>query len=243
MRRSSALVATTSWRAWARPELYTRGVSLRGPVVTGGSANGNGNGNGNGHGPSDSGGEAATGLRSSHLGEEDLQPAWFTGIDRLHISGHGLLNDTMASAVVGGSRIARGAGARVGVDLATASLIRFVGPELYAERLSETRPDVVFGTDEEFEALPGEPRAPILIVKRGAAGVVVRFRGREFTDPAPDVPVVDETGTGDAYAAGFHLGDTLDDCLARARLAAGRCLSHVGAMPPGEPRPLEATNV
>ncbi len=215
-------------------QLYSLGVSLRGPVVSGDRepvalVDGWRGRHGDGDGAVD-----------HRLTATDLEPGWFTGADRVHISGHGLLTAAMSDAMVVAARFARAAGARVSVDLVAAPMIRFVGAEHVAERLSEIRPDVVLGTDEEFDALPVAPRARVRVVKQGAAGVTAHVRGaRPRHDPAPDVSVVDTTGAGDAFAAGFLLGRTMDDALAGGRRAAGICISRVGAMPPRDLRPME----
>jgi sugar/nucleoside kinase (ribokinase family) len=59
-------------------------------------------------------------------------------------------------------------------------------------------------------------------VKRGAGGVVVD--GKAF--PAPATDVVDATGAGDAFAAGYLVGG-VDLGLA----AAARCCAKLGTMP------------
>lgn len=210
-------------------ELYNRGVRLRGPVVSGdcGTVVAILDAVGEPEMMSDRG-------VSSCLGAADLDPEWFAGADRLHISGYGLLSEGMAEAIAVASRIARSGGARVSVDLAAAPMIRLIGPEIFASRLAATRAEVLFGTPEEFEALPYLPTPPVIVVKDGANGVTVRTRGKERHVAAPDVSVADTTGAGDAFAAGFLLGTSPDDALTKARRAAGICISRVGAMPPSD---------
>jgi sugar/nucleoside kinase (ribokinase family) len=60
------------------------------------------------------------------------------------------------------------------------------------------------------------------VVKRGEAGVIVD--GTEYAALAVDV--VDTTGAGDAFAAGFLVGG-----VALGLEAAARCCSQLGAMP------------
>ncbi|QPH52927.1 carbohydrate kinase family protein [Pontivivens ytuae] len=59
--------------------------------------------------------------------------------------------------------------------------------------------------------------APLTVVKRGADGAEAREGGRSTTRPAPRIEVIDATGAGDAFAAGFLSrwleGAPLDDAL------------------------------
>ena len=65
-----------------------------------------------------------------------------------------------------------------------------------------------------------------MVVKRGARGVSVHTRAETLDHPAEPVEVVDTTGAGDAFAAGFLLGG------AEAGLgAAARCVARMGAVP------------
>ena len=81
-------------------------------------------------------------------------------------------------------------------------------------------PDVVFAVERERDAL-GELDAR-WVVKRGADGVVVD--GVAY--PARPTEVVDATGAGDAFAAGFLVGG-----VEAGLEAAARCCAKLGAMP------------
>ena len=113
--------------------------------------------------------------------------------------------------------------------------------------LIEDRVDVVFANEAEVCALHctddfGAARdrtakmARTVAITRGARGSVV-VRGSELEEvPAVEVrQVVDATGAGDLYAAGFLWGLRRDAPLARcaelAGLAAAEVISHVGARP------------
>jgi len=69
------------------------------------------------------------------------------------------------------------------------------------------------------------------VIKRGARGAIVVTEDARL-DLAPiDAQVVDTTGAGDAFAAGFLVGGSLEEAARRALEAAARCVSRVGSLP------------
>lgn len=170
---------------------------------------------------------------SPQFAPDDLDPEWFAGADRLHVTGYSLLADPIADAALRAARLARDAGARVSVDLSAAHLIGAHGGASLLRRLDGMDADVVFGTAAEFAALGGEPAVPVVVTKRGAGGCTVRWPGGSQELAAPGVEVLDTTGAGDAFAAGFLLGDTRERAMEGAVVAAAVCLRSAGAMPPG----------
>lgn len=145
----------------------------------------------------------------------------------LHVSAYPLLRaddaDAATAAVVG----CRG-GARLSVDLSSASLIESTGPERCRRQLAQLAPDVVFANSTEWAALgwPDERPPFELVLKLGADGIDVHSRGLSTRYGAPAAEVVDTTGAGDALAAGYLLGG--------ARLGletAARCVGSLGAQP------------
>ena len=77
---------------------------------------------------------------------------------------------------------------------------------------------------------------PLVIITRGAAGSLVVDQGSVITiKPAAVRQIVDTTGAGDLYAAGFLYGIVrgypLKACGEIASLAAGEIISHLGARP------------
>jgi sugar/nucleoside kinase (ribokinase family) len=145
----------------------------------------------------------------------ELEEAWFD-CDVLHVSGYALVREPIAGAALRAGLLARDGGARVSVDVSTTTLV----DARFRERVRALRPDLVFATEREREAL-GELDAE-WVVKRGALGVVVD--GAPV--PALATDVVDTTGAGDAFAAGFLVGG-VETGLA----AAARCCARLGAMP------------
>jgi sugar/nucleoside kinase (ribokinase family) len=153
---------------------------------------------------------------SPELRPDELDPSWFS-CDALHLSGYALMREPIDGAALHAARIARAAGAgSVSIDLSSWTLID--GP--FRERVRELAPDVVFAAEDE-RATFGELQTR-WVVKRGAEGVVID--GEAF--PAQPTDVVDPTGAGDAFAAGFLVGG-----VELGLTAAARCCAQLGTMP------------
>ena len=113
--------------------------------------------------------------------------------------------------------------------------------------LIEDRVDVVFANEAEVCALHSTgdlavardrtaEMARTVVITRGARGsVVVEGTTVEEIPAAPVLRVVDATGAGDLYAAGFlwglSRGAPLVRCAQLGNLAAAEVVSHVGARP------------
>jgi ribokinase len=149
----------------------------------------------------------------------ELDEAWLEGCEWLHVPGYSLARAPIADTAAGAARLAP----RVSVDLSSTAVISTVGPVTFHERLRALAPTIVFATEDEA-ALVGELEAETVVVKRGPLGC--RVDGRVYEAPATDV--VDTTGAGDAFAAGFLIGG-----VSLALEAAARCVGAMGAMPRG----------
>jgi ribokinase len=149
------------------------------------------------------------------LAVAELDGAWFD-CDVLHLSGYSLQREPIASASARAAEFARERSARVSVDLSTWSAI----DDTFRARVRELDPDLVFAGEREREAFGALDTS--WVVKRGANGVVVD--GREFA--ALQADVIDTTGAGDAFAAGY-----LVDGVELGLESAARCCARLGAMP------------
>jgi sugar/nucleoside kinase (ribokinase family) len=152
------------------------------------------------------------------LTADELDPRWFDGCDRLHVSGYALMGTPIGAAALAAAKLI----ARVSVDLSSTRTIRDFGAARLLERLDELAPEVVFANERELEELGRRPPAQTVVVKRGAHGFSVH--GADY--PAAAADVVDTTGAGDALAAGFLVGGP-----GLAAQAAARCVAKLGAMP------------
>jgi sugar/nucleoside kinase (ribokinase family) len=161
----------------------------------------------------------------------ELDAAWLA-CDVLHLSGYALLREPIAATALLAARLAREQGARVSVDVAAWTEIRGYGPVQFRELLDELAPDVLFATEAEWELLGGAYlTAPVGVLKRGARGCSVFTADAKLDFAAVDAEVRDPTGAGDALAAGFLVGGSLEEAARRGLDAAARCVAKVGSLP------------
>jgi sugar/nucleoside kinase (ribokinase family) len=152
---------------------------------------------------------------------DELDPTWLAGCERLHVPGYSLVRPPLLeTALEAAARIPV-----VSVDLSSTAAVEEAGLDRFRETLASLRPDVVFANEAEA-GLVGEIEAETVVVKRGAQGCVVRRGGDRVELPAVAAEVVDSTGAGDAFAAGFLVGG-----LELALDAGARCVAKMGAMP------------
>jgi len=165
------------------------------------------------------------------LAPDELDAAWLA-CDVLHLSGYALLREPVCGAALLAARLARGKGAQISVDVAAWSEIRAYGPVQFRELLDTIAPDVLFATEAEWEMLGGAYlTAPTGVIKRGARGCIVVTEDARLDLAPVDAEVVDTTGAGDALAAGFLLGGSLEEAARRGLEAAARCVARVGSLP------------
>jgi sugar/nucleoside kinase (ribokinase family) len=93
--------------------------------------------------------------------------------------------------------------------------------------LGELSPELVFANEEERAELGPEAAVDATwVLKRGPTGAAVERDGQKSEFPAVPAEVVDTTGAGDAFAAGYLVGG-----VELALETAARCVSHLGATP------------
>jgi sugar/nucleoside kinase (ribokinase family) len=161
---------------------------------------------------------------SADFAPEDLDPEWLAGCETLHVPAYSLAREPLRAAALAAVSTAREAGARLSVDLSSAAVLAEGGAELH-HLIGALAPDVVLANEAEAD-LFGPVDAATVVVKRGALGCSVHTRATTLDHPAEDVDVVDTTGAGDAFAAGFLLGGA-----ELGLAAAARCVGKMGAVP------------
>ena len=161
---------------------------------------------------------------ATRMSPEDLKSEWFDGVDLLHLPAYSLLVEPLGSAGVRAVELTRARGARgalVSVDLASVGPLLTHGRREARELVTRLKPDLVFATESEAEALLGRHApeglladARVAVIKRGPRGARVFARddatpGEEhlrFDIATTPIAAADTTGAGDAFDAGFIAG-------------------------------------
>jgi sugar/nucleoside kinase (ribokinase family) len=166
--------------------------------------------------------------------------------DWLYLSGYALLADGSRGFARTALAHARDRGWQIAVDVASTAPLAALGAQRFLDLAGE---DVVlFANAAEAAVLTGrdDPAAAAgelalrcgrAVVKRGAAGAVWSDGVDLRSVAAPVVELVDSTGAGDAFAAGFLAvtADPADDSAPRLATAvelAARAVQRLGARPP-----------
>ena len=153
---------------------------------------------------------------------------------------------------------AKSAGRKVAFTLSDAFVIERHGADFRA--MIETGDiDILFANHIELAALTGhddfhtgiealQDKVPMLVVTRSEAGAVAAFGGAVCEVPAePVARVVDTTGAGDLFAAGFlhgHVnGRPVAECLRLGAICAAEVISHYGARPEADLQALVRTRL
>jgi len=148
---------------------------------------------------------------------------------------------------------AHAAGQKVAFTLSDVFVIERHGED-FRRLIAQGAIDILFANRLELAALTGEedfdsgiaslaPHVPLLVVTRSEDGAVA-VCGAERAEVAaePIGHVVDTTGAGDLFAAGFLAGhargQSLQDCLTMGAVAAAEVISHFGARPEADLRAL-----
>lgn len=175
---------------------------------------------------------------SGTLKVSDLNEELFKGYSYLYVEGYLVQNhDLIKQAIL----MAKKLGLKVAIDLASYNIVAS-DHTFFTYLMNEI--DIVFANEEECKAFTGcEPEegvdelaklCEIAVVKVGPRGVWVRRGEEKIFDPAVQVPkVLDTTGAGDLFAAGFLYGLSqnadLKKCAEIGSLLAGEIIQIVGA--------------
>jgi sugar/nucleoside kinase (ribokinase family) len=191
---------------------------------------------------------AAQHLPTSALDEEQIRSAAI-----LYLEGYLWDPDTPRYAMLRAIEVARQAGRKVAFTLSDTFCVDRHRDGFNA-LLDERRIDILFANQAEIEALAGVPhldtavaavqdKVAILVVTRSEDGALATRGGERSDVPAePIATLVDTTGAGDLFAAGFLLGEArglgLETSLRLGAICAAEVIQHFGARPEKDLRAL-----
>ncbi|HEX6858346.1 MAG TPA: sugar kinase [Streptosporangiaceae bacterium] len=184
---------------------------------------------------------------NSALSPDDLPQDLFVPGSHLHVSGYTLLNERSRNAALAAFDLGRRAGMSISVDGASAAPLERVGAEPFLQLsngatllfVNGAQAQVITGRDDpEQAARVLNAWYPQVVLKLGPDGAQFYANGRPdpVRVPAPPIErVIDGTGAGDAFCAGF-LPAWLDKKPPHEALSAGcrlaaQALGMVGARP------------
>ena len=168
----------------------------------------------------------------------DIKPELFEGWDIFYVEGYLVANPDMLKKAIS---TAKAKGLKIAIDLASYNVVEESRDFLID--LINNYVDIVFANEQEAFALTGlEPqealrfiasKVQIAVVKVGAKGAFVQ-RGEEVvTVPPLKADVVDTTGAGDMWAAGFLAGlvkdEPLEKCGMMGAILAANIIEVMGA--------------
>lgn len=180
-----------------------------------------------------------------NLCAEDLPESLLDGVGLVMVSGYSFFAPGPRAAVQALFARAQARDIAVAVDPASVGFLLEVGVAQFLDWTEGA--DWIFANESEAEALTGMTdyqaqmralgaRFANVVIKRGRLGAALGgAKGVRVERPAPVVDVVDSTGAGDAFAAGFvaaHLtGDDETTALNRGIAAGARAVQSIGGQP------------
>jgi sugar/nucleoside kinase (ribokinase family) len=190
------------------------------------------------------------------LSREALDPQQIRDAAILYLEAYLWRSEGPREAMREALRIAHEAGRKVALTL---SDIACIGPHRddFLALIDTGGLDLLFANEAEIQALAGVPgtdaaiaaiagKVPLIVVTCGAEGALAIEGRRRVSVPAARIGrgVVDTTGAGDLFAAGFLVGcsqgRSLEDSLRIGAIAAAEVISHFGARPETDLRELVA---
>ena len=190
---------------------------------------------------------------AQHLPSSALDETQIRGSAILYLEGYLWDPETPRYAMLRAIEVAREAGRKVAFTLSDTFCVDR-HRDGFNRLLDEGRIDILFANQAEIEALAGvahlesavaaiKNKVETLVVTRSEHGALAT-RGEERADvrAEPIQKLVDTTGAGDLFAAGFLLGTArgmgLEQSLRLGAIAAAEVIQHYGARPEADLRAL-----
>ena len=178
------------------------------------------------------------------FGKKDLDEDLIASADIIYLEGYLFDSDDAKAAFVKAAEVAQAAGKKVALTLSDAFCVDRHRENF--KQLVERHIDILFAneaeimslyeTDFDSAALQIADAGIIVALTRSEKGsVIIHGLHKHLVDVYPVEKVVDTTGAGDQYAAGFLAayarGEALDVCGRWGSACAAEVISHYGARP------------
>lgn len=180
---------------------------------------------------------------SQHLGREALDKALIEDSAILYLEGYLWNADASREAMAEAIAIARNARRKVAFTLSDSFVVHLHGDD-FRRMMAAGEIDILFANEAEITALAGvedfdaavaqvAAQVPLLVATRGEHGACA-VQGGTVTHVAaePIEQVVDTTGAGDLFAAGFLSGlaegRSMEECLTMGAVCARAIIAQIG---------------
>ncbi|HYJ31293.1 MAG TPA: adenosine kinase [Allosphingosinicella sp.] len=182
---------------------------------------------------------------AQHLPADAIDPKQIEDAAILYLEGYLWDPEVPRRAMTQAIEIARSAGRKVAFTLSDSFCVDR-HRDGFLQLIDGGFVDILFANEDEVVALTGasglegalglSAKVPVLVVTRSEKGALALAGGERVDVPAePVAKVVDTTGAGDLFAAGFlaaHArGEGLERSLRTGAIAAAEIISHYGARP------------
>lgn len=175
---------------------------------------------------------------SAELSANDIVPSLFEGWDIFYVEGYLVANSSMLDKAIA---TAKAKGMEIAIDMASFNVVE--ESRDYLTRIIKNDIDIVFANEAEAKALTGlEPEealhqiasmCKIAVVKVGAKGAYIQQGSEIVTIEPVKAQVIDTTGAGDMWAAGFLAGyaqgENLKKCGTMGAILAANVIEVMGA--------------
>lgn len=178
------------------------------------------------------------------LRPSDIDPDLIASSAVTYLEGYLFDPPQAKNAFIKAGEIAHDAGHRISLTLSDPFCVERHREDFQA--LVENHVDILFANEEEIKALYQEDtfeaaaqivagKCEVAALTRSEKGSVIVSEGEQYIVDAQPTKLVDTTGAGDQYAAGFLYGFTqgmpLPKCGELGALAAAEVISHMGPRP------------
>ena len=163
---------------------------------------------------------------------------WFENVSLLHVPSYSLFSEPLATATRACISTAHEKNIPVSIDASSASLIKEFGVDKFRDLVRQLQPKVFFCNTDEADVmnLITQPLdLDIVVIKAGARPTtLIENKVVKTIEVEPVGEIIDTTGAGDAFAAGFltKYGENNSDtymCVLTGHQLAARVLRSPGA--------------